>query len=147
LQHRWDCRLDEILIGLYPTWFKDNHQAVAKSSKAQKIEVILELVEPTQLLSPVCWNWKPYKAANETDPGKIATAIDEESCSLFRRVPFRDWLRHAIGYQEASINQLLFQHDCLSRCLSWYLCRHPEENHKYFEVKKVDWFRCNCYNL
>ena len=138
LQHRWDCQLGEILIGLHPTRFRDDHQAVAKLSKAQKIEVILGLVEPTQSPSPGYWSWKPYKAANETDAGKIAADIDEESCSLFRKVPFRDWLRHAVGYQEQSVDQLVFQHENLSRRLSWYLCRHPEENHKYFEVKKVN---------
>jgi len=47
-------------------------------------------------------------------------------------------LRHAVEYQEQSVDQLVFQHENLSRRLSWYLCRHPEENHKYFEVKKVN---------
>lgn len=138
LHHRWDCRLDEILVGLHLTRLKDDPQAIVKSSRAQKIELILELVEPTQPPSSMDWNWKPYKAASETDPREIAAAIDEESCSLFRMVPFRDWLRLAIGYQEESVDQLLFQHQYLSRRLSWYLCRHPEEIHKYFEVKKVD---------
>ncbi len=48
LQHRWDCQLGEILIDLHSIRFRDDHQAVAKLSKAQKIEVILGLVESTQ---------------------------------------------------------------------------------------------------
>ncbi len=138
LQHRWDCHLVEILIGLRPLKFKDDHQAVAKLSKAQKIEVILGLVEPTQSPSPVHWSWKPWKAADETDAGRIAADIDEESCSQFRKVPFMDWLRHAVGYQEDSVDQLVFQHENLSHSLFCYLCRHSEEKPKYFEVKKVN---------
>ena len=138
LQHRWNCQLSEILIDLHPTRFKDDHQAVAKLSKAQKIEVILRLVESTQSFSPRYWSWKSYKAANETNAGKIVADIDEESCSLFRKISFRNWLRHAVEYQKQSVDQLVFQHENLSRRLSWYLCRHFEENHKYFEVKKVN---------
>lgn len=95
LQRRWDCQLVKILFNLYPTGPEAYHQAFAKLSKAHKIEKILKLIQPTQTPSPVYWNWKPYKAANETDAGKIAADIDEESCSLFRRVPFSDWLNNS----------------------------------------------------
>lgn len=137
LQHRWDSQLGKILISLNPSWLKDDLQADIDLNKAQKIKAILEIVEPTQSL-PACWNWKPYKAATETNIRKIAADIDEESCSLFRRISFTDWLRYAIGYKEESVNQLVFQHEVLCHRLSWYLNRHPEEIDKYLEVKKVN---------
>ena len=133
LQHRWSNSLDKILINLDPTRLKDNDL-----SRTQYIDAILRLVEPTPP-SPVCCSWsRSWKPTNETDARKIAAEINEESCSLFRKVSFTDWLRHAIGYQEESVAQLLFQHDCLSTRLSSHLRRHLEEIRKYLEVKKVN---------
>lgn len=104
LQHRWNCQLNEILIDLHSIRFKDDHQAIVKLSKAQKIEVILRLVESTQPFSSRYWSWKSYKAANETNAQKIVADIDEESCSLFRKISFKNWLRHAVEYQKQSVN-------------------------------------------
>lgn len=135
LQCRWSCQLNKILNSLH-TWSK--FQPIANLSKAQKIEAISKLAEPTQSLSPASWSWKPYTAAIETNARQIADVIDGESCSLFRRIPFKDWLRHAIGYKEESIDNLLFQQNALNLRLSSYLSQHPEETEKYLKVTKVN---------
>ena len=137
LENRWDYTLGKILISLNPSWSKYDLQSVNDLKKAQKINAILEIVEPTPSL-PACWKWKPSNAATETDIKKIAADIDAESCSSFRRISFIDWLRYAIGYREESVDQLIFQHELLYQQLSEYLRQNPREVIKHLEITTMN---------
>lgn len=142
LKYRWAYSLDQILL-LRPNRVDRGHRTTAELKKDRKVEEILESVESTRLLLPMGWSWVPYKATGETDTEKIAADIDEESCSLFRKVPFENWLRYSVGYEEESVDELFFLHECLSRRLHSYLRRHHEETKKYVEVMKVNYLHCD----
>jgi len=142
LQHRTEPWLDQILLRLRRTQVGVNHQAEAELNRCLKIEKILDAVEPIRPSSPSSWNWKPFKAQEQTDPGEIATDINEDSRSLFRKVPFEDWLKYSIGYQEDSVRELFSEHRILCVRLRSYLVRHPEETNKYVAVWKVSRIHC-----
>ncbi|KAI9733523.1 MAG: hypothetical protein M1835_003429 [Candelina submexicana] len=101
--------------------------------KDQKMDKILELVDPTRDFSQVGWRWAPYNAIN-TDVEQIAANIEEESYSLFRRIRFEDWVRYLTGYEEESVEDLFFQHRVLTHKIRCYLLRHRDERGKYTQV-------------
>lgn len=141
LQYFQDHQLDRFFMMLGAT-----HQAITNLDKAEKVEAILELVESTRppLLLPQSWRF--LESQDVRSPLSIATDIDDMSCSLLKDVPFEDWLRHALGYEEHSVNRFFIYHEDLRNSLSSYLCYYPEEYHKYLKVKKVDSFRYNSSN-
>lgn len=130
LQHR-TCNLDKILVLL-----KDNGQSLAELEKNQKVDTILELVEPTRNSSDIGWRWSPYNAAG-MDAQQIATKINEESYSLFRRIRFEDWVRYLMGYEEAFVEEMFSQHTVLTCRLHSYLLRHGNESENYTQVAEV----------
>ena len=142
LQQRTEPWLEQVLLYLSRTKVGVNYQADVELNRYLKVEKILKAVEPTRPSSPFSWSWKPFKAQDQTDPGEIATNIDEDSRSLFRKVPFEDWLKYSIGYQEDSICGLFSEHRILCVRLRSYLLRHPEETNKYVAVRKVSRIRC-----
>ena len=107
-----------------------------KLDDAQKIKMLKESMQPD--CSAIRLRWVPAEYT-EKGPEDIATAINEESNLLFGKVPFEGWLRHALGYQDASVQELFGQHNILrSRLYQHLSCDHPEERGKYAEVQQVN---------
>lgn len=83
------------------------------------------------------WNWAPCAVRGDADVVKIATDISIESYSLFSQIPFEDWLKHALGYEVDSVDDLFFQHRYMSVRLCSFLRRNPKELDGFLKVKEV----------
>lgn len=91
---------------------------------------ILELVSPIRTFSHVSWRWAPFTVV-DMDAEQIAASINEESYSLFRKVRFKDWVRHFAGYKEESVNRLFLLYRVLTRKICCHLLIYSDEREKY----------------
>ena len=109
-------------------------------NKEQKVDQILDLVEPILLSCDFGSVWRPSEMANMDAP-YIASCIHDESCAFFREVRFEDWVRHALGYAEQSVIQLFRKHKRISFRIRRYISANPMERETFSQVEEVSRLR------
>ena len=97
--------------------------------------------------SIISWNdeWKPPNTIAPLDAPSIADCIDKEICAAFCSIPFRDWVRAALGYTSDSVENLIAGVPNLRVELRYRFTKLHEPTDKYKLVKKVSNFAVISY--
>ena len=82
------------------------------------------------------WTLEP-SSTGDSDVGSIALRIEEGSCSLLRTLQAINCWRHALGYSEPVIDNIINQHIALAYRIRGYLQYKPDFRQKYIQLETV----------
>ncbi|KAL2049578.1 hypothetical protein ABVK25_010157 [Lepraria finkii] len=129
-----DCetsRLNEILAWL---------TVEGTNPEGQRIEIIEKIVKRVERtcsslhLFKLVWTWRPCQT--DLDVEKIADVINQGSMSLLADTWFEECWRHALGYTEPSVENLVSQHRCIAWRIRSYLDENPIMRGTYHQVEQ-----------
>lgn len=86
------------------------------------------------------WSWSLSNIQGD-EAQTVAAKIDEESCQLFRNVPFEDWVHFSLAYPTESVERFVIQHKELYRLILMRLQSFPQHTARFVEIERV------CFSL
>lgn len=92
--------------------------------RAQIVEKIMKLVAPTCPSLNLIWTWES-RQTEDLNVEQIADVINQGSISVLAHSRFEECLRHALGYAERSVENIVGQHRCIAFKIRCYLREHP----------------------
>ena len=110
-----------------------------EGQRMEMVEKIVKLVEPTCSslhLIKLVWTWGPCQT-EALDVEQIADVINQGSMSLLAESRFEECWRHALGYTEPSVENLVSQHRCIAWRIRSYLHENPMMRETYHQVEQV----------
>ena len=135
--------LDKPDAGLQSRWWEREAGKILKNCVKYEVELLhrFHLYQEEKLpeeLGSYSWQWTytPPTSMNETDAEHIAASLDGQSSSQFLKIPFEDWVRHALGYEVSSVKGFISQHYALRDRLREHV-RLFQEAGKYVRVMRV----------
>lgn len=130
LSHRGDTVLDTLLT------------LARRGSGAAVAELRLSTEEKLKWLQPLLpspeyqLRWTPFQT-NYQRAADVAAIIDEETCRLFREIPFQHILRHTLGHSSSVEEFLYLQIFILPSRIVSYLQMCPDQVQKFSQVMEV----------